>query len=194
MRSSILLGLSFVASAFGLAIVTSPVKGATIAAGTSSALPVSWTTVQSDPTEFQLVLVSDDQKTTISLGTVQTSSGSATVNPPAGFWPSGGFKIYAENLPTTQNPQPGILSQSDEIDISANGPIIASVSTTNVLPTTATTAIVPTAAVVTAATGVATTTATTLEPAAPINSGAMSVVQVSGTLLALIAVAHAFVL
>jgi hypothetical protein len=196
MRTSIFFGLSFVASALAVA-VTSPVNGDVWGTAIPS-YTVSWTSVSSDPSTLSVYLVNPSGSVDDELvAQANTAAGSVTVNAPSGGWPVGSqWRINLMNIPTTGSA--GILAQSGTFNItSGNGGTstgsVAAPTTMSVM----TTAVVA-ATTATTANTVATTSGTDTSILNPTSTGgkngALSLFQVSGTLLGLVAFVHAMVL
>jgi len=201
MRYSFVAGLSFVASALAIQ-VTSPQTGADwTVVGPNQ---VAWSSVNTDPTAFQIVLVNPDSSVTDNLAAdVSTSLGSYTVTAPSGGFPVG--QMWRINLiPIPGSTGSGILAQSGYFNITSGSSTLSGTTTSGVAPSTlsglstATTHATTTtaAALTTPATGtsVVQSTATDLNPTG--KSGALGSFQVSGAaaFLALVAGVHAFVL
>ncbi|KAG8862217.1 hypothetical protein FRB96_001796 [Tulasnella sp. 330] len=194
--SALLVPFVFVASAWGLSI-SSPTAGTQI--GETGTTLVSWSSVSTDPSNFELVCVDPTQKIRIVLAaSVPTTSKSFTVQNTA-LSLGDNWTINAYSLPDSATGDKGgaILAQSGTFDVTVAGTSTTALTSTTVLPTTMSTVamastVMPSAATVTdaTATGVATGTGTALNP----TSGALGVFQISGTLMALVAVAHAFML
>ncbi|KAG8904024.1 hypothetical protein FRB99_002366 [Tulasnella sp. 403] len=198
MRFSVVYALSLVASSLAIS-VTSPKDGAIW--NINGPNTVSWSSVSTDPTAFRIVLVDPTYKVQQELAAnVPTSSGSVVVQPPSGGWPTG--SKFQVNLMGTANDNPsGILAQSGSFTIGTPSSSLASttsasLSVSQVIPTTlsgmsTSQAIAGNPAT---ATGQPTgTSATDLNPTGTGN-GAVGLFKVSTTLLGLVAVAHAFIL
>jgi hypothetical protein len=191
--SALLVPFIFAASVCGIT-VTAPAELAQLSPSASTT--VTWTSVSSDPTSFEMQLVDPTQKIThVLAATVQTSAGSLVVSSlPTGF----NWTIDFLSLPDAANNQQGggILAQSGVFNVTTGA---TGATSSGVFPTTMSTAAVATVTPAVGATatdatgtGVISGSATALNPTAA--SGALGVFQVSGTLMALAAVAHAIML
>jgi len=186
--------LSFVACFLAMAI-TEPTDNSVYP--TTGAITLSWTSVSSDQPSFQPVLISPNQETKINLGQpVMTSVGSVSLSAPGTGWPVGNsWKINAYSVPSATNNSPGILAQSGSFNVTTSGAVISTGGTLpttmiNTMPTTA--VVAATGATGTTGTGTVAPSATNLNPTA--TGGALAAIQASSTLMALVAVIHAFVL
>jgi hypothetical protein len=189
--SAFVVALASAAYVSGLQI-TGPVTGTTLS--TSGNTDVTWTSVSTDPTDFELELVSADQLTKkVLVASVETSAGSYSV-PNSDFDLGINFTINAISLPATNFVGGGILAQSGVFNVTSTGATTTSgvVPTTMTGLTTSTTTAVTTTSTGSAVTGTISGSSTALNPVA--TGGALGVFQVSGTLMALAVVAHAFML
>jgi len=194
--SALFVALSFLASVYALSI-TAPADGSVFA--TSAAITCSWSSVASDPTSFEIEYIDPTQKISkIVAATVSTSAHSIVLSAPSGGWPTGNnWTLRALSLPTTSDAGGGILSQSGNYNITSTGATTGAAPTTMSGMTVSTTPAVVatgTATVAGDATGTGTIggSATALNPTG--TSGALGLFKVSGTLLAFVFAAHAFVM
>ncbi|KAG8990459.1 hypothetical protein FRB94_000289 [Tulasnella sp. JGI-2019a] len=195
--SALLVAFSFLASVYSLAI-TAPADGAVVSA--TGSITCSWTSVASDPTSFEIEYIDPTQKISkVVAATVTTSARSIVLSAPSGGWPLGNnWTLRALSLPTTNDAGGGILSQSGNFNITSTGATTGAVPTTMsgastiAAATTAVTGATTTVAADATGTGTIGASATALNPTG--TSGALGLFQVSGTLLAFVFAAHAFMM
>ncbi|KAG8862218.1 hypothetical protein FRB96_001797 [Tulasnella sp. 330] len=191
--SALLVPFIFAASVCGIT-VTAPAALAQLSPSESTT--VTWTSVSSDPTSFEMELIDPTQKVThVLAATVQTSAGSLVVSGlPTGF----NWTINFLSLPDTANNQQGggILAQSGVFNVTTGA---TGATSSGLFPTTMSTVAAATATPAAGATatdatgtGVISGSATALNPT--VTNGALGVFQVSGALTALAIAAHAFML
>jgi len=200
--SALLAALAFVASVVAIT-VTAPADNSVFSP--TSSITLTWTSVDSDASAFQPILVNPSYSvSTVLEQSVQTSSSAISLPPPNGGWPLGdNWKINLMSI-STSTQKGGILAQSGSFNITATGAADPNgqsgatgvvVSTGNALPTTMSGATIVTVAATATATGTDTATVASSVGLNPTGiSGALSMFQASGTLVALVAVAHAFIL
>jgi len=183
--ATLFAALPLVSSVLGLA-VTSPTAGQSYAP--NAPITLSWSSVESDKTSFEAILIDPTQKLVTvldqSIPVTPGSPGSIVLDAPASGWPVGvNWTIDAMSTGSAS----GILAQSGQFDISTTG---ASVSAQ--IPTTLS------GMSTVAVTASQTTEAATITSAQSLNptgtSGALGFFQMSGTLVTLVVVMHAFML
>ncbi|OXV05919.1 hypothetical protein Egran_06315 [Elaphomyces granulatus] len=99
--------------------VNSPAIGAVLDLSKSNA--VTWSTVNTDPSSFNIVLVNNHVNPSFKLAiasNVQSSSGSFTVSPQSGVSPGDGYQF---NLESTDPKNTGILAQSQQFTVASSG-------------------------------------------------------------------------
>jgi len=202
--SALFVALSFVASVYALSI-TAPADGSIVSP--TGSITCSWTSVSTDPSSFEIEYIDPTQKISkVVAASVSTSSGSIVLSAPTGGWPIGNnWTLRALSLPTSNDAGGGILSQSGNFNVTSTGTTGAATAATGAVPTTmvvsttaavvgATTAVAATVTAAGDATGTGTIggSATALNPTG--TSGALGLFQISGTLLAFVFAAHAFMM
>jgi len=99
--------------------VNSPAMGAVLDLSKSNT--VTWSTVSTDPSTFNLVLVNNHVNPSFKLAiasNVKSSSGSYTVSPQSGVSPGDGYQF---NLESTDPQNTGILAQSQQFTVASSG-------------------------------------------------------------------------
>ncbi|PWY74938.1 hypothetical protein BO83DRAFT_416758, partial [Aspergillus eucalypticola CBS 122712] len=115
MRLSYAVSLLPLAAFVGALEVTSPKKGEDI--DVSSSFTVTWDSVSTDPTTFDLYLVNNAVYPTVDkkvASDVETSKGSYTVSGLSGVTDGSGYQI---NLVSTSSTNSGILAQSEQFTV-----------------------------------------------------------------------------
>ncbi|KAL7651845.1 hypothetical protein ACMYSQ_009176 [Aspergillus niger] len=115
MRLSYAVSLLPLAAFVGALEVTSPKKGEDV--DLSSSFTVTWDSVSTDPTTFDLYLVNNAVYPTVEkkvASDVETSKGSYTVSDLSGVTDGSGYQI---NLLSTSSTNSGILAQSEQFTV-----------------------------------------------------------------------------
>ncbi|RAK97715.1 GPI anchored serine-threonine rich family protein [Aspergillus ibericus CBS 121593] len=124
---NILISLvAFAASASAITI-TQPMAGDQV--DFSKSYTIKWTTVASDPSNFTIVLVNMNSQPNVSkqIANVKTSDNSYTVDKVTGIPVANGYQLNAESNTTTNT---GILSQSQQFNVTKVGKVETTSSAT----------------------------------------------------------------
>jgi hypothetical protein len=117
MQFSITAGLLALAASVAALSVTSPGQGAVV--DLTKSYSVTWTSVNTDQTSFNIVLVNQQVNPSVNINVasnVQTSAGSFSISGLSGVTPGNGYQF---NLISTVNN--GILAQSQQFTVSSSG-------------------------------------------------------------------------
>jgi len=117
MQFSITAGLLALAASVAALSVTSPGQGAVV--DVTKSYSVTWTSVSTDETSFNLVLVNQQVNPSVNINVasnVQTSAGSYSFSGLSGVTPGNGYQF---NLVSIGNN--GILAQSQQFTVSSSG-------------------------------------------------------------------------
>ncbi|KAG8926648.1 hypothetical protein FRC03_000830 [Tulasnella sp. 419] len=191
MRSFLVLA-SLIASVLAIQI-TSPTNR-TVWSVTGSNT-VTWTSVNTDPSTFKLVLVNADRSVNQELAaSVNTADGTISVRPPSGDFPEGtDMRI---NFLSTDPKNTGILAESNQFTISSSVSTTLTGTTTGTRPTTMSQANGALVTVTTSAAGAAATTSAggDLNPTGAAGNSASGFAKASGALMAAASLLYVFVL
>ncbi|BCS11007.1 hypothetical protein ALUC_40347A [Aspergillus luchuensis] len=175
MRLSYAVSLLPLAAFVGALEVTSPKKGEDV--DLSSSFTVTWDTVSTDPSTFDLYLVNNAVYPTVEkkvASDVDTSKGSYTVSGLSGVTDGSGYQI---NLLSTSSTNSGILAQSEQFTVeggsssttTASASMTTSASSSSSSSTGTSTASSTRSA---SASGTSTASASGTETTAPVSTGA----------------------
>jgi len=196
--ASLFTSLSLLAAVQAIT-VTYPTTGATWSPQGPNAL--TWSSVSSDPTDFEVVLVNPNFSVTqVLIAQQNTADGKASVQAPSGGFPLGSmWRVNLMSIATTGQSS-GILAQSGYFNITTatsstgttSGTASASLPTTMTGMTATTTAGSVSTPAGAGTDGVTSTSEASLNPTGV--SSASGFFQVSSGLLAVVAAVHAFAL